>query len=864
MLLPLLTDELVVPGPRLDAAAAGWAERLGVAGRDRPRTVVALTGASSPTWIAAYVGARRAGHVVLPLAAAHAADVAAHVDAGLVVDAGAPGAGHAAVEERHRRTVPLHDDLALLLTTSGSTGSPKLVRLSYANVAANAAAIATYLRLSPTDVGITSLPLHYCYGLSVLESHLHAGAPVVAGTASVVDPCFWAAVRRHGVTNIAGVPHTFELMERSDSADLGAPSLRFLTQAGGRMDPERVRRWARLGAQHGWQLFVMYGQTEATSRIAYLPPELVHEHPGSIGRAVPGGALELRPHPAAPPAADGAAVGELVYRGPNVMMGYAEVPDDLARGPELAELRTGDLARHDPASGLYAIVGRASRFVKPFGVRLDLDHLEWALGATGARVVCTGTDRRVVIAVEEGDPAAIRDLARTTTGLPDAALGVHAVDQVPRLPNGKPDHAAVLAVDAATSALVTQETPGGVAGVLAAVLGVAAVSPDDTFVGLGGDSLSYIEAALRLEEVVGELPEGWHLRTVAELEASRTSGRRAHLRRVDTTVLLRALGICAVVATHMRLVRFPGGAHLLLAVVGYNVTRFLLPVDGGRARLLAALRTAARVGLPASAWIGANMAVAGGYSLGTLLLVNNYTGSSWRRDGRWQYWFFEVFVQLVVVTGVLLAVPAVRRLERRAPWWFAVALLAPLLVLRFGWVQWGDPYNHLFRTHTVAWFFVLGWAIGVAGRRWQRVVLAAVALTVVPGFFDRPQREWFVISGLLVLLWLPRVPLPRAAVPVVTTLAAASMWIFLVHWQVWPPLDRALPRELAYLLTLAVGIAVHAAWVGASRWVRRSAPRVDLHAHARAARSRRRGQVGAQLVPRPGAHQEPVGVVGGR
>jgi surface polysaccharide O-acyltransferase-like enzyme len=305
----------------------------------------------------------------------------------------------------------------------------------------------------------------------------------------------------------------------------------------------------------------------------------------------------------------------------------------------------------------------------------------------------------------------------------------------------------------------------------------------------------------------------------------------------------------------------------LLAVVGYNTARFIVPIERTGRRLAASLRTAARVAVPASAWIGLNMAIAGGYSVGTMLLVNNYTGSSWRREGRWQYWFLEVFVQLVVVTGIVLSIPAVRRLERRAPWVFAMSLLAPLLVLRYGWIQWGDPYNFLFRTHTVAWFFVLGWAISQAHRRWQRVVMTAVAVAVVPGFFDRPQREWFIVAGLALLVWLPTVPVPAVIVRPTAALAAASMWIYLVHYQVWPPLDRALPREVAYVLTLSVGVAAWAAAGGIERRAAhalatlRSAPRrVDLDAKPRPSGPWRPRQDRPQLVPRLGSQQEAVTV----
>ena len=280
-----------------------------------------------------------------------------------------PGNGRTVLEERRPGTRhELHSDLALLLSTSGSTGSPKLVRLSHANLQSNAESISEYLRIGPDDRAATTLPMSYCYGLSVINSYLLRGAGLVLTDLSVVDPCFWDIFRRRGATSLAAVPYTFELLERVGFADMDLPSLRYITQAGGRLAPESVRKYAELGRRNGWEFFVMYGQTEATARMAYLPPELAAEVPGAVGIPVPGGSFRIDPVP-------GLEHGELVYTGPNVMLGYAESPADLAAGRTSTELRTGDLARQHPA-GVYEVVGRRSRFVKIVGLRVDLGQVE--------------------------------------------------------------------------------------------------------------------------------------------------------------------------------------------------------------------------------------------------------------------------------------------------------------------------------------------------------------------------------------------------------------------------------------------------------------------------------------------------------
>ncbi|MEQ1874553.1 MAG: AMP-binding protein [Ilumatobacteraceae bacterium] len=775
-----------------------------------PRSLVVLGGTSSLGFVVAYLSLLEAGHVAL-LGGDRCAQLAGAWRPAAVAMADSEGTN---VERFDAETHELHPDLALLLSTSGSTGSPKLVRLSYKNVASNAGAIAEYLSLTQGDRAITSLPLHYCYGLSVLHSHLVVGASVVLTNASVVDPCFRYSLEHFEVTNFAGVPHTFELLDRSRFDELTLPHLRLLTVAGGRLAPDRVQSWAHRLDQRGARLFVMYGQTEATARMAYLPPELAATCPSAIGVPVPGGAIELRPHPAV---AD-CDVGEIVYTGPNVMMGYADQPSQLADGHTLTELRTGDLARLRP-EGVYEIVGRAARFVKPFGLRIDLDHVERELIRSGvasaSEIAVVGDDTRLVVATQAAAAGlgALRASIVELTNLPDRCVHVVHCDELPRTASGKVDATALLA--SATEAEIAVEsgpvaTHGTqtVAAMFAEILGRADVRDTDTFISLGGDSLSYIECGLQLEGIIGRLPDDWHVTAVADLECLNAGTTPSRLVRLDITVLMRAFSICAVVCTHMGLYRFPGGAHLLLAVVGYNFARFLLAAETGRARLLAGLRTAARVAIPTSVWIGVNMLIAGGYSFGALALVNNYTGSSYRREGRWQYWFFEVFVQLLLVTSVLMAVPLVRRLERRLPFLFPLVLLAPLLMFRFRSWELGDHYNYLFRTHTVAWFFVLGWATQRADRVWKRALLSALAIAVVPDFFGRSQREVFIVVGLIALAWLPVIPVPRILVRPMSALASASMWIFLVHWQLFPPLDELLKREVAFALTIASGVAV--------------------------------------------------------
>lgn len=784
------------------------ARRAGLALSDR--SVVALVGDHSIEFVVTYLALLEAGHVPL-LAGAHADRLSAVWPVGAIVDV---TADRFDIERRDVGPVTLHPDLALLASTSGSTGSPKLVRLSHRNLVSNAESIVEYLRLTPRDRGITSLPLHYCYGLSVLHSHLLAGASVVLTDTSVVDPCFRSALFDHGVTNLAGVPHTYEMLERSSPDELASSSLRLLTQAGGRLAPDAVGRWAERAAGWGAEFVVMYGQTEATARMAYLPPDMAFRRPEAIGRPIPGGSFELRPVDGHPD-----DVGELVYRGANVMMGYARQADDLALGQTLDELATGDLARHHGDDDVYEIVGRRSRFVKPFGLRIDLDEVEAQISeATVGDTAVAGDDDRVVVFAPGSDVSEVAATLAHITGLPGRCCRVHD-RPIPRTVSDKVDQAAMLAVDAEVArpeatplAPPDQEHVSPVAAIFADVLGLDDVDDTDSFVSLGGDSLSYVECSIRLEAALGQLPSDWHLRSVAELGATTVPPRR--WARLDTTVALRAIGICMVVATHMRVWHIPGGAHTMLAVAGYNLARFMAPLPTAAERLRAGLRTAGRAAIPTMVWVAVGMVVFGSYSLGTLLLVNNYVGPASHRDDHWHFWFIEVFVHLVLLASLLSIVPLARRLDRRFVYLMPLAVLGATLVFRMEWAYMGEWNNLRFRTHGVAWFFALGWLIQRSTNWWQRGLTTAVAAATVLGYFHTPSREWRVLVLLVVLVWVRELPLPRWTVRIVGTLAAASMWIYVSHFSIWPLYRMVFVREAAYVLTILSGVAV---WFVAER-----------------------------------------------
>ncbi len=426
-------------------------------------------------------------------------------------------AGNWAFEAYEQQPAPVHRDLCILLSTSGTTGSPKLVRLSRDNISANAAAIVEHLGILPTDRALTTLPLFYSYGMSVLNSHLHAGACVLLTAESVGSERLWQRAEREGATCLAGVPFTFDILERLGFRSRRYPALRYLTQAGGRMAADRVRLYADWAEAQGKQFFVMYGQTEASPRMSYVPPPLLRFNPDAIGQPVPGGSFEL--HDSDGKVLDNPSdTGELVYRGPNVMMGYAEADTDLALGKVVHELRTGDMARRK-SNGLYVIVGRKSRFSKLLGVRISLDDLERWLERQGMRGAIAGDDQLLGVALTGhviGQDVK-RDMIRRF-GLAEQAVEVLVVEQLPLLATGKTDYPAILRQAHQQAQRNKLAPPPSLLDGYAAILG-AEVRPGDSFLDLGGDSVCFVEISLLVEEYLGHLPRNWEAKPIASLEA---------------------------------------------------------------------------------------------------------------------------------------------------------------------------------------------------------------------------------------------------------------------------------------------------------------------------------------------------------
>lgn len=489
------------------------------------------------------------------------------------------------------------NQLAVLLSTSGTTGSAKLVKLSSSNINANAASIAEYLSLSASECAITSLPMYYSYGLSVINSHLSVGASLVITNDSVIDESFWDLFSTHQCTSFAGVPYSYELLKRADFENRHLPSLRYMTQAGGKLPKELVKYYALLSQSRGWRFYVMYGQTEATARMSYLPLDKLLTHSDSIGIAIPNGRFELMDE-------KGQLItepdinGELVYKGPNVMMGYAQTRADLFNHDMLNELKTGDIARWD-SQGLLYISGRKSRFLKIFGNRIGLDDLESSLRSDGYVTMCGGLDAHLlVLTIDIASTASILNLLVSKYKLNNQYVTVKEVKNFPLLPSGKLDYQSLVQLSESQlgqSQLLSQQTSEviklsegwatklknkfsqlffgnkdaklSVSDIFSKVFSGKEITLQSSFKSMGGDSLNYVQMIILLEKKFGEIPEDWQTRTVEQL-ALLSTHKESNFQAVETNVLLRALAITEVLANHTDAlpISYRNGGSMLLRV----------------------------------------------------------------------------------------------------------------------------------------------------------------------------------------------------------------------------------------------------------------------------------------------------------
>ena len=333
---------------------------------------------------------------------------------------------------------PINEELQLLMTTSGSTGSPKLVRYKKGNLEANAKNVAMAFGWTDKEKPVCDLGMQYTMGLNVINTHLYVGATLLLTTYNLLSEEFWTYIRDKSATNFTGVPFSYDIFYRLRFESMDLPYLRTLSQGGGKLTDKRFKQLAEYAKKNGKRFIASFGTTETSARMACLPAELAEEKIGSIGYAIPEGELYL---------VDGngeqldsmIAEGELCYKGPNVTMGYAVTKEDLLKGDEFQGVyHTGDLARRD-GDGCYFITGRLSRFLKLLSYRVSLDQSERLIQQEyNIDAACSGTDECMNIYITDAlKEDQVISFISAKTGLYKSLFKVYVVDKILRNDSGK-------------------------------------------------------------------------------------------------------------------------------------------------------------------------------------------------------------------------------------------------------------------------------------------------------------------------------------------------------------------------------------------------------------------------------------------
>lgn len=332
-------------------------------------------------------------------------------------------------------------DLAILLSTSGTTGSSKLVKLSYNNLVANCASICGYLPISSKDTAVTTLPFHYSFGLSILHTHLASGSALVLTHESLVSPKLWQQIKHYSVSCFYGVPYHYQVLLKLGLSRIPVQSINFFAIAGGKLEPDKALEFAMFCQQKKKQLFLMYGQTEATARMSFLSPQKAVEKPASIGKAIPYGKLILVDENGEN-ITQSNRVGEIVYQGDNVMMGYAESMVDLSQGSVTNRLLTGDIAYFDEDGDLF-ITGRLSRMLKIAGLRINLEEVESKIESLGFNCAAFGEDDKLRCVIEGENISDANLLKQKLAKMFEFTvhfIEIKTIKQLPRLESGKLDY----------------------------------------------------------------------------------------------------------------------------------------------------------------------------------------------------------------------------------------------------------------------------------------------------------------------------------------------------------------------------------------------------------------------------------------
>ena len=766
-------------------------------------------------------------------------------------------------------------DMAGILYTSGSTGNPKGVVFSHRNLVVGAQSVSQYLKYRVSDRIINIPPYSFDFGLNQLFSTLCVGATAVLHNFVTAEDLMKTIVEAK-VTGVSGVPTVMIQLTQLPWPEEAASTVRYLSTTGGRMPEPAVRALRR--ALPGAEIYLMYGLTEAF-RSTYLPPEEVDRRPNSIGKAIPNAeVLVVRPDGTI---CDPEEEGELVHKGPLITLGYWNDPVRTAerfrpapgepagkRNPEIA-VWSGDTVKRD-VDGFIYYVGRRDEMIKTSGYRVSPTEVEEAVFASGEVAVAAavgvaddllGQTIVVYVTPKPGRKLDVRAiLSHCRKVLPAYMVPQHVIrrDEMPLNPNGKIDrkqlaheHAEKTMPQAPAEAGVALTRPesfltrwrnalleifglrsrkfASVAEVYRWALPDTRPSPDDSFISLGGDSLSYVNLSVALNNHLGRVPENWAEQSIGDLE--RRDRENARSVSVAPDILLRVIAMIDVVASHTRhFADCPllwGAAKIMLLISGLSFVRFSWSGDPRRT-LRAAGRFFSAILIPTTILFAVTFALEKKINWPILFFVDNFVSPvvpTWWPGA----WFIQNLMQFIVLSLALAFVPAVRRFSIKHSFVFASILLAvgvaayvdfvavhPAKYGEFTFLPWG-----------YFWLFALGWLFAVSTQKSSKIAafgLLIVAVAVVftannlyPSNMSRHMYSdgyciWLVAGGVY-LLWGRSIAVPKVLNTIIIVLARSMLFVFLFHWPLAIAIETVLPSfSMTILLGTASSIVIWIFW----------------------------------------------------
>lgn len=759
--------------------------------------IVGLVAQNSPDFVAQAFASWKAGAGIVTLRAAD--DVERLRFAG-GSEVRVPHPGHGWLEA----TLPprADDTLAQILFTSGTEGEPKGVVLSHRNLADVVSRLNDVMAVTSEIREYVGVPVYHSFGFGRCRAVSQAGGRAYL-PARGFNPVEINSLLEAGEINaVSAVPSLWRvLMQTKAVTPQAARRVRWI-EIGSQAMSDVEKRALR---QHFSEAVIVqhYGLTEA-SRSTFLKVHAAADSElSSVGRAY--GEVETAIAPD----------GRIMIRGPHVtsrmLVGGASVDPRNAEG----WLITND--RGELRNGLLYFLGRADDVINCGGIKLAPDLLEAKvrerLGLSGEFSICRipnpiRGDGILVAATadarcsdEELGQAVIEAAAAFNVSARDATH-VWRVPSLPRTDTGKVKrdelgkrYTEVLAAQATPPEAASPAPESGQQGLrseVAAILGIRSIADQDTFINLGGDSLRFIQASVSVERRLGYLPESWEKLSFRALEALPVRSEKRS--QVEPAVILRAVAITSVVLNHTGALdghfAIDGAAFLLLVPAGYSFARFQLQrvLESGRASW--ALSTLPRVIVPTLLVLLVQQVRHREFVLSPLLMYNNF----FKPEDVFSYWFIEVYVQVHLLLALALSCAALHApLRKHAYASSVVAVLLSALASVTIPLVWNTTHLGDLLPHFALWYFFLGWCALFATQRWQRwlntALILALPLAIMPG---TSRGAWIMVGGLF-LNWMPALRLPIPLARGISTLASASLYIYVSHWVILEPFGRVFP-----------------------------------------------------------------------